>query len=114
MADKIIVSPSSIRTPPLLAELYEEYCVELKEWMGKWYPEESNAASNLTSDAASNLTSEVDKENKLPCNPFSLSLNKTNKKALHVVTGSAGESHRFVLLCSAQELQQLAEGLKPA
>ena len=96
MADKIIVSPSLIRTPPPLAEFDEEYRAELKEWMGEWYPEETNAASNLTSDAASNLKSEVDKENSLPCkrhNPLSLSLNKTKKKALHVVTGSTDESH---------------------
>ena len=73
----------------------------------EWYPEESNAASNLTS--------KVDKEYKLPCkqhNPLSLSLNITKKKALHVATGSADESHQFVPSCSTQELQQLAEGLK--
>ena len=59
MADKIIVSPSWIRTPPALAEFDEKHCVELKEWMGEWYPEESYTASNLTS--------EVDKEINLPC-----------------------------------------------
>ena len=110
MADKIIVSPSLIRKPPPLAELDEEYRAELKEWMGEWYPEESDAA-------ASNSTPQVDKENKVPCkrrNPLSFSLNKTKKKALHVVTASADESHQFAPPCSTQILQQLAEGLKPA
>ena len=111
MLDKIIFSSSLIRKPPPLAELDEEYRAELKEeWMGEWYPEEFDAA-------ASNSTPQVDNENKVPCkqrNPLSLSLSKTKKKALHVVTASADESHRFTPPYSTQELQQLAEGLKPA
>ena len=60
----------------------------MKEWIGEWYPDESEAVSKSIP--------EVDKENKLPCKRktlLRLSLNRTKKKPLHVVTADADDSH---------------------
>ena len=59
MANKIIVLFSVTSKSPPLAKLDEEYHAELKQWMGKLYPDEPKALSKLIP--------EVDKENKLPC-----------------------------------------------
>jgi len=76
--DEIIVSPSLIHKPPPLHEMSQEYCSELKQWMGELFPDETE-------------TDGSDKENhlkkypgpQLSCkrkNPLSLSLNKGKKK----------------------------------
>ena len=89
-----------------------EYLAELKDWMGEWFPDDSEATS----------TSETDKENKeqqeqkVPCKrnkPLSLSLNKGKKKALQDANHNDG-GNRFATPCSDQEMSKLAEGLKPA
>ena len=106
MAKKVVVSPSLIRNPPPLAEMDKEYVAELKEWMGEWFPEEYEAKS------------ESNKENKaqLPCKRkkvLSLSLNKGKKRDLRCTT-SDDAGNRFATPCGEQELNKLAEGLKPA
>ena len=117
MAKEVVVSPSLIRTPPPLAELDKEYVAELKEWMGEWFPDDESEAI---------CTSETDKENKeqqeqkVPCKrkkALSLSLNKGKKKALQDANhndASNDGGNRFATPCSEQEMNKLAEGLKPA
>jgi len=52
--DEIIISPNLIRKLPPLHEM-SEYYAELKQWMGKWFPDK--------------IVTDSDKKNNLEKNP---------------------------------------------
>ena len=98
----------------------EDYRSKLKEWMGDWFPEKSTDSESTDNGRVI----EEDKENQPSTGKhskaLSLSLKNSKKRHLQCVSGDKGKEQsnrkrpQFASPYSEQELDKLAEGLKPA